>query len=101
MGVVAASRQEATIEAVCTSAIARAEIVRNHWLEDFSAVMQFPDVHFVDLCLTSRPHGARGRFADHWARHRYEQIGRAFMIPAGLAMDARTSAGQQRALRVW
>jgi len=98
---VATDRHHATTEVAWASSIARAAIVRDHWPESFSAVMQLADAHFIDLCLTPRPSGASGRFADHWARHRYEQFGKVFMIPAGLAITTRSSAGQQRSLRVW
>lgn len=101
MGVVATTRQDFTVEATCTSAMARAEIVQQEWPERFSSCVQFPNAHLLDLCLTPRPNGASGRFADFWARSRYEQFGKIFLIPAGLTMEARAGAGQQKSMRVW
>jgi AraC family transcriptional regulator len=92
--------QEMTVEAERATAIAQAQIVRLSWPEPFSAKLLNEDAHVLDFCLTPRPSGAIGRFAEFWPRTRYEQFGKVFLIPAGLEMEVRAGAGEQRALRV-
>lgn len=97
MDVATSMQSDRIVEAARASGFARSEVVRFSWSQDFTQTIS-PYAHMVDLCLTPRPQGASGRFADYWPRTRYERFGSLFLLPAGLTIEARAGAGEQQSV---
>ena len=50
------------------------------------------DVHYFDLCLTSRSNPSRGRLGDRGGA--FENLGRIFFVPAGFRLDVEAGTGR-------
>ncbi len=97
----ASSSVPRVIEASRTTSLARSEVVRFTWDQEIDTTIIHKGVHMVDLCLTPRPKGACARFADVWARNRYERFGKVFLLPAGFTTRTRAAAGRQKSVITW
>jgi AraC family transcriptional regulator len=52
----------------------------------------------IDFSVTSRMPDARMSFQDRWPAHRFEALGKVFVVPPGEAARARSGAGKQEAV---
>lgn len=87
-----------TIEAELRVPAATAQLVCFDFPEPADNV--FRGEHYqLDLCLTPRPRNARACYPDRWSPERFERIGRAFIVPPGEAMRARSDdCGRQNSI---
>jgi AraC family transcriptional regulator len=86
-----------TVDAeVCVPA-ARVQIVQFHMVGPADNLLRQEDAYWLDLCLTPRPANARARYLDRWSPHRFERIGKVFLLPAGETLQARSDGNTSQA----
>ena len=66
--------------------------------EDIDSGMPALDEYRIDFSLTARTPDARMTFHDRWPAHRFEALGRAYLVPAGREVRARSGPGTQDAV---
>lgn len=87
------------VEAQVQAPIATAQLVQFDFPEPIDNVMQEQASYRLDLCLTPRPSNARACYRARWAKHRFEPIGKLFLVPPGESMLA-VSDGRCRQVSV-
>jgi AraC family transcriptional regulator len=89
-----------TMEAELTAASATAQLVHFRLTEPVDAIVldREPDGYRIDLCLTPRPHDARGCYREHWGPHRFERIGDVYVLPPGETLEMRSDCGRQTSI---
>ena len=50
------------------------------------------DTYWLDFSLSPRPRNARVCYQERWSPHRFERLGKIFLIPPGQKVQARTDA---------
>ncbi len=50
--------------------------------------------YWLDLSLTPRPQNARACYRNHWSPHRFERLGKMFLVPPGEKLQARMDASE-------
>lgn len=60
-------------------------------------IMHELPTYWLDLCLTPRPRNARACYYNHWSPHRFEHLGRIFMVPAGESIRTCGDGGSSQA----
>jgi len=78
--------------------VAATQIVQFHLVEPADNLLRDDDAYRVDLCLTPRMHNARACYREHWAPHRFERIGKIFLLPPRETVRARSDCGRQTSL---
>jgi AraC family transcriptional regulator len=69
---------------------ARVQLVRYHFPEPPESVLRPQGTFRLELCLSSRHRGTRGRFRDRWGAQRFERIGDIFLAPPDMELIARS-----------
>jgi AraC family transcriptional regulator len=85
------------IDAEIRVPIAKAQLVRFDMAGPADNILRDDDAYWLDLCLTPRPRNARGCFVDHWNPHRFERIGKVFLVPPREAMHAKSDGHSTQA----
>jgi AraC family transcriptional regulator len=90
----------AAIEAELRVPAATVELVRFHLLEPVDDIVRDreEDAYRIDLCLTPRPHNARGCYRDRWAQDRFERIGPVYVLPPDETLQIRSDCGRQASI---
>jgi len=73
-----------------------AQVVRFKMPQPADNVMQEDAFYRLDLSLTPRPSNARACYSDHWNPHRFERIGKLFLVPPGERLHARSDSGSSQ-----
>lgn len=87
-----------TVEAELRVPVATVRIVHFHLAEPVERALREEHAYRLDLCLTPRLVNARACYSDRWARHRFERIGKVFLLPPGETMQARSDCGRQASI---
>lgn len=74
------------------------ELQRIQLPENIDSLLPTSDDYRIDFSLTARTPDARMTFQDRWPPHRFEALGRAYLVPAGRIARARSSPGVQDAV---
>ena len=90
--------QVMTIEAELRASTATIQVVHFHLLEPVERALREERAYRLDLCLTPRLLNARACYSDRWAPHRFERIGKVFLLPPGETMQARSECGRQASI---
>lgn len=69
---------------------ATVQLVRFDMREPADNVVRRGDAYWLDLCLTPRPRNARACYSERWSPHRYERLGKLFMLPPRETLQARS-----------
>lgn len=77
--------------------VAKAQLVRFDMTGPADNILRDEDSYWLDLCLTPRPPNTRGCFVDHWNPHRFERIGKVFLVPPREAMHAKSDGHSSQA----
>lgn len=93
MGQAAASM---TVDAELRVPAATVRLVRFDLQRPADHVLRNEDAYWLDLSLTPRPHNTRACFRDRWSPHRYERVGKLFLLPPREAMQARSDAASSQ-----
>ena len=86
-----------TIDAEIRVPVATTRLVRFHVTGPADNLLREEETYWIDMCLTPRPHNARGRYLSRWAPHRFERIGSIFLLPPRETMQARSDGGPTQA----
>lgn len=54
------------------------------------------EVYWLDMCLTPRPGNTRLCYQNHWTHHRFEQIGKVFLLPPDEDVLLRSDGGSKQ-----
>jgi AraC family transcriptional regulator len=87
-----------TVEAEMRMPIGTVQIVHFHLVEPVERALREEQAYRLDLCLTPRLLNARACYSDRWAPHRFERIGKIFLLPPGETMQARSECGRQASI---
>jgi AraC family transcriptional regulator len=87
-----------TVEAELRVPVATVQIAHFHLVEPIERALREEHAYRLDLCLTPRLANARGCYSDRWAPHRFERIGKLFLLPPGETMQARSECGRQASI---
>src|SRR5262245_25999271 len=87
-----------TVEAEMRAAAYAAQLVRFHLPEPVDYLLCEQDAYRFDLCLTPRPHDARGCYRDRWGPHRFERIGKVYVLPPRETLQVRSDGGDQTSI---
>jgi AraC family transcriptional regulator len=82
-----------TLDAEIRVPLAVTRLVRFHMTEPADNILREEETYWLDLCLTPRPRNARACYISRWAPHRFERIGRVFLLPPRETMQARSDGG--------
>jgi AraC family transcriptional regulator len=92
------NEQLMTIEAELRVPVATVQIVHFNLVEPVASALREAQAYRLDLCLTPRLGNARACYSDRWSPHRYERIGKVFLLPPGETMQARSESGRQASI---
>jgi AraC family transcriptional regulator len=87
-----------TIEAEVRVPLATVQVVHFHLVEPVERALREDRAYRLDLCLTPRLGNARACYSDRWSPHRFERIGKVFLLPPGETMQARSECGRQASI---
>ncbi len=100
-----------TIDAEAHAPGMTAQVIRFQMNGPADNILREEDAYWLDLSLTPRPGNARACYSDHWNPHRFERIGKLFLVPPGETLHARSDGGSSQtsivchlrpeALRTW
>jgi AraC family transcriptional regulator len=85
------------VEAEIRVPIATAQLIQLHLHAPAESPMVERDTYWLDMCLASRPSNSRLCYRDRWTHHRFEQIGRVFLVPPDEDVQYRTEGGPSQA----
>jgi len=85
-----------TIDAEVRSPGMTAQVVRFNMTEPADNILREKEAYWLDLSLTPRPSTARACYSDHWNPHRFERIGKLFLVPPGETLHARSDRGSSQ-----
>ena len=77
-----------TVDAEVRVPVATAQIVRFDVFGPAAGVLSTTDDYRVDLSLTPRPSNARACYHTHWSPHRFERLGKVYVLPPNETMQA-------------
>jgi AraC family transcriptional regulator len=86
-----------TVDAELRVPVATAQLVRFHMVGPADNILREEERYWLDLCLTPRPENARACYRDRWSPHRFERIGKVFLLPPGETMQARSDGDSSQA----
>lgn len=66
------------------------QLVRFDMREPADNVVRHTDRYWLDQCLTPRPRNARACYRERWSPHRFERLGKLFLLPPGETLQARS-----------
>lgn len=81
---------EMNIDAEIRVPMATAQLVRFDMFGPAAGVLPDGDDYRIDLSLTPRPRDARACYHTHWSPHRYERLGKVYVLPPHETMRARS-----------
>ena len=79
----AAAEHLMTIEGELRAPVATAQLVHFQFPSPIENILHDKESYRLDLCLTPRPANARACYPDRWQSHRFEPIGKIFLVPPG------------------
>lgn len=77
-----------TIDAEVRVPLATAQLVRFDLYGPIAGVLGGTDDYRLDLSLTGRPSNARACYHHHWNPHRFERLGKVYIVPPHETMQA-------------
>jgi AraC family transcriptional regulator len=83
-----------TVHAEIRVPVATARLVRFNIPDPVDNILREEEAYWMDLCLTPRPRNARACYRDHWNPHRFEPIGKLFVLPPRETLQARCDGGK-------
>jgi AraC family transcriptional regulator len=86
-----------TVDAEHQVSVATTQLVRFHLHEPGDNSRREEENFWLDMCLTPRPRNARACFVEHWAPHRFEQIGQMFLLPPRQTFRVLSDGGPSQA----
>lgn len=91
-----AAETSMTVGAEIRVPAATVRLVRFDLAKPADNVLRNEQDYWLDLSLTPRPANARASFRDRWSPHRYEKLGKIFLLPPGEALRARSDSASSQ-----
>jgi len=85
------------IEAEMRVPVATAQLVQFHVIDPIDIVMFDRDTYWLEGCLQPPPRSSRACYVDHWTTHRFERIGKVYLLPPGETIQTRSDGGPSHA----
>lgn len=79
-----------TVDAEVRVPAATVQVVRFDMARPADNVLRDEERYWLDLSLTPRPQNARACYSERWSPHRFERIGKVFLLPPRETMQARS-----------
>jgi AraC family transcriptional regulator len=76
------------------------DLVAFRWDEPLDAIYHAPEAGMLDMCLTPRPDGARGRYEGSAPPGRFQPLGEIIFVPPDTRLHSQAAGGRQRSLRI-
>lgn len=86
----------ASLDGELRSASMTAQLLRFWNREPLDRVLHDTTGYWLDLSVTPRPRHPRGCYLDHWSPHRFERMGKIFLVPPGKRLRVRNDGGEQQ-----
>jgi len=90
---VASDQQWLAVESEVRVPVATVQLVNLFVSDPCDLVMMERDTYWLDMCLSPRPHNSRLRYREHWSRHRFERLGKVYLLPPGEDVHIRSDGG--------
>lgn len=87
---------EMSIDAEIRVPLATAQLVRFDVFGPAAGVLPEGEDYRIDLSLTPRPSNARGCYHTHWNPHRFERLGKVYVLPPHETMQARSDGASSQ-----
>lgn len=87
-----------TVEAELETSVATVQIAHFRLNQPIETSRYQDKFFWIDLSLTPRTPNARASFQNRWSPHRFESLGRVFLIPPKEVWRARSDSGNQTSL---
>jgi AraC family transcriptional regulator len=84
---------QVTVEAELRTAVMTAQVLRYDLSAPVDMLMREEPAYRLDLSLTPRPKNARACYRNRWNPHRFERLGKMFLVPPGETLHARSDSG--------
>jgi AraC family transcriptional regulator len=91
-----AVQPQMTIDAEVQTSAMVAQVVRFDLAEPADNILRDETRYWLDLSLTPRPENARACYSEHWNPHRFERLGKLFLVPPGETLHARSDRGSSQ-----
>jgi len=91
-----ALQPQMTVDAEVHTAGMTAQVVRFDMTEPADNILRDESSYWLDLSLTPRPENARACYSKHWNPHRFERLGKLFLVPPGETLHARSDRGSSQ-----
>jgi AraC family transcriptional regulator len=75
---------------------ATVQLVRFDMTRPADNVVRHDNAYWLDLCLTPRPPNARACYRERWSPHRYERLGKVFLLPPRQTLQARSDGASSQ-----
>lgn len=82
-----------TVEQEFRSAAVKVQLGRCHLLEPFDDMLRTADGYRLDLSLSGRPNNSRANYCDRWSTHRFEPVGKLYLLRKDERVRARSDPG--------
>ncbi len=79
---VSTDQQWLAVDAEVRVPVATVQLVNLFATEPCDLVMMDRDTYWLDMSLSPRPN-SRLRYRDRWSRHRFERLGKIYLLPPG------------------
>lgn len=76
---------------------ATVQVVRFDMTRPADNILRDEERYWLDLCLTPRPRNARACYRERWSPHRFERIGKVFLLPPRETLQARSDGPSSQA----
>ncbi len=87
------------VEAEVSAPVATAQLVELQNTDPCDIQVMDREAYWLDMCLTQRSGNTRLCYRNHWTHHRFERIGKVFLLPPGEDVLLRSDGGfKQRSL---
>ena len=84
------------VEAEVSAPVATAQLVELRNTEPCDIRVMDRDDYWLDMCLTPRLGNTRLCYRNHWTSHRFERIGKVFLLPPGEDVLLRSDGGSKQ-----
>lgn len=84
---------QVTIDAEAHVPGVTAQVIRFRMSGPTDNILHEKSAYWLDMSLSPRPRNARACYSNHWNPHRFERLGKLFLIPPGETLHTRVDGG--------
>jgi AraC family transcriptional regulator len=87
---------QVTIDAESHAPGMTAQVIRFKMAGPTDNILREKPAYWLDMSLSPRPRNVRGCYNKHWNPHRFERMGKLFLVPPGETLHTRTDSGSSQ-----